>query len=105
VEWDGDVSEKTFDVKTGHGDLSWKRKISPKKKDKLSLIHIKTTDDHLMHIVGKAKDKDGNVFYVVKNSWGRKSGANGYMFFSENYMSMKTVSIYIPKHVLGALAQ
>jgi bleomycin hydrolase len=104
VEWDGDVSEKTFDVKTGMATYLEKEKITEEKRQD-EFDSYKTTDDHLMHIVGKAKDKDGNVFYVVKNSWGRKSGANGYMFFSENYMSMKTVSIYIPKHVLGALAQ
>jgi len=33
-----------------------------------------TTDDHLMHIVGKAKDQTGKVYYKVKNSWGSDSG-------------------------------
>ena len=104
VEWDGDVSEKTFNVKTGMATYREKENITEEKRQ-AEFDSYTTTDDHLMHIVGKAKDKDGNEFYVVKNSWGSKSGANGYMFFSENYMSMKTVSIYIPKHILGVLTQ
>ena len=41
-----------------------------------------TTDDHLMHIVGRAKDQDGNTYYKVKNSWGTKAGKDGYYYAS-----------------------
>ena len=29
-----------------------------------------TTDDHLMHIVGRATDVQGRRYFVIKNSWG-----------------------------------
>ena len=29
-----------------------------------------TTDDHLMHITGIAKDQNGTKYYITKNSWG-----------------------------------
>ena len=29
-----------------------------------------TTDDHLMHLTGIAKDQNGTKYYITKNSWG-----------------------------------
>ena len=55
-----------------------------------------TTDDHIMHITGRAKDQNGKKFYYVKNSWGEdKNSYNGYVFMSENYMQYKTVAIMV----------
>lgn len=28
-----------------------------------------TTDDHLMHLTGIAKDQNGTKYYITKNSW------------------------------------
>jgi bleomycin hydrolase len=61
-----------------------------------------TTDDHLMHIVGKAKDERGNFYYVVKNSWGTGSGKDGFMYISVPYMQMKTISVMVHKSGLPA---
>ena len=36
-----------------------------------------TTDDHLMHITGIAKDQNGTKYYITKNSWGAESNKSG----------------------------
>jgi bleomycin hydrolase len=60
--------------------------------------NYKTTDDHLMHITGIAKDQNGNKFYKVKNSWGNKNHKyNGYLFVSEAYFKLKTINILLHK--------
>ncbi len=58
-----------------------------------------TTDDHLMHITGIAKDQDGVKYYIVKNSWGPNNG-DGYLYVSENYFKAKTIQIMIHKDAL-----
>ena len=59
-----------------------------------------TTDDHLMHIVGKAKDQDGTEYYIVKNSWGEISPYKGYLYMSKAYVAMKTVAIMVHRDAL-----
>ena len=38
-----------------------------------------TTDDHAMHIVGKASDQNGTPYYKIKNSWGPYNSYDGYL--------------------------
>lgn len=57
-----------------------------------------TTDDHLMHITGIAKDQNGTKYYITKNSWGadaNKSG--GYLNMSESYVRAKTINVVVHK--------
>jgi bleomycin hydrolase len=59
-----------------------------------------TTDDHLMHITGALKDQNGTKYYKVKNSWGsdeKRTANGGYVYFSEAYMRLKTISIMVHK--------
>jgi len=60
-----------------------------------------TTDDHLMHIVGKATDQKGNAYYIVKNSWGKENPFGGYLYVSEAYVKYKTTSIMLNKKALS----
>ncbi len=57
----------------------------------------RTTDDHGMHIVGLYKEANGTPFYHVKNSWGDSNEMGGYLFASENYFKMKTISVMVHK--------
>lgn len=60
-----------------------------------------TTDDHLMHITGTAKDQDGKLFYKVKNSWGTGNHIyEGYFYASESYMKANTIFFMIHKDAL-----
>ena len=62
--------------------------------------HYTTTDDHGMHIIGRAHDQKGEIFYIVKNSWGTNVGYDGYWYFSKNYVEYKTMSILVHKNAI-----
>ena len=109
IEWDGDVSEKGFMRRGGYAFntndtniLKQAPNVTAEEPTNQSLRQVgfdnlTTTDDHLMHVVGKAKYSDGKIFYIVKNSWSTKAGFDGYYLMSEAYMKMKTVSIIVNK--------
>ena len=59
--------------------------------------NYQTTDDHGMHIVGIAKDQEGDVFYKVKNSWGDYNKYHGYFYASKPYVTYKTMCIMVHK--------
>ncbi|MGZ3847036.1 MAG: C1 family peptidase [Flavisolibacter sp.] len=63
--------------------------------------NLTTQDDHLMHIVGVEKSKDGKTFFIVKNSWGQVGPFNGYINVSEAYFAINTISIVLPKSALS----
>jgi bleomycin hydrolase len=60
-----------------------------------------TTDDHLMHIVGLYKDQNGTKYFLVKNSWGTSNYPEGFLYVSESYFKMKTISIFLHKDGLS----
>lgn len=117
VEWDGDVSEKTFSSRHGVA-------VVPAKKEQTEIAlkqlvneidvtqefrqkefeNYNTTDDHLMHIMGLVKDQEGNIYYKIKNSWGANSdrvGNGGYIYMSESYFKLKSISVMVHKDVLS----
>lgn len=61
----------------------------------------KTTDDHLMHIIGIATDQNGTKYYITKNSWAADSNDfGGYLNMSESYVRAKTIYILVHKDAL-----
>ncbi|MCF6365046.1 MAG: C1 family peptidase [Bacteroidales bacterium] len=107
VDWDGDVSEDGFDNETGKADLSEKdiKKVQDEgfqRYRQITFENYKTTDDHLMHITGTAKDKDGRLYYITKNSWGNYNDYGGYLFMSKDYVKVKTIAIMIHKDAVPA---
>jgi bleomycin hydrolase len=114
VALDADVSEKTFSGKSGvavipESDTDAKAiltEIKPEKKVTQELRqaefeNFNTTDDHLMHIVGKMKDQKGNIYYKVKNSWGSENVANsGFVYMSVPYLRLKAISVMVNKNAL-----
>ncbi len=113
IAWDGDVSEKGFDAKKGIAVLP----VDPKREDLFTkpgdeinvttelrqekFENLTTTDDHLMHIVGKAKDQTGTEYYIIKNSWGPISPYKGFLYMSKSYLAMKTISVMLHQDVLS----
>lgn len=59
-----------------------------------------TTDDHGMEIIGSARDKKGNRYYKVKNSWDTNQVYDGYFYVSEPYFLAKTMNILVHKNAI-----
>ena len=112
VAWDGDVSEKGFDAKKGiavvpvdetRDDLfqnpgKEKNITQQLRQEQFETFH--TTDDHLMHLTGVAKDNRGTKYFLIKNSWGEISPYKGYLYMSESYLKLKTVAILVHKDAI-----
>lgn len=63
--------------------------------------NYQSTDDHLMHIVGKVKDQTGKEYFVVKNSWADKSNkTGGYVYMSEAYVRLNTLALLVHKNAI-----
>jgi len=113
IALDCDVSEKTFSGKYGiavsPNDVLDNKKALEYIVDEKDITvayrqeeyeNYNTTDDHLMHVVGMLKDQKGTIYYKVKNSWGADSkriGNGGYIYMSEAYFRLKTISILLHK--------
>lgn len=115
---DADVSEPTFSGKNGIAvipedaadnktiltEIKTEKKITPEFRQ-AEFENFDTTDDHLMHIVGKMKDQKGNIYYKVKNSWGTDKArvANGgFVYMSVPYIKLKAISVLVHKNGLDA---
>lgn len=62
-----------------------------------------TQDDHLMQITGLAKDAAGKEYFLVKNSYGSKSGPyGGYVYVSIPYFAINTISVVVDKKAVPA---
>ena len=109
IAWDGDVSEKSFSARSGIAVLPTdvKRKDlfdNPSEEMEVTQAlrqetfeNFSTTDDHLMHLVGTAKDQNGTKYYITKNSWGKISDFEGYLMMSKAFVQLKTVGIMVHK--------
>lgn len=116
VDLDCDVSERTFSSKEGvavipkdsENNIKALQGVYPEmnitqqyRQDEFE--SFATTDDHLMHITGMLHDQNGTKYYKVKNSWGTDETRNangGYVYFSEAYMRLKTISVMVHKDAL-----
>ncbi|OMP32862.1 C1 family peptidase [Mangrovimonas sp. DI 80] len=116
IELDCDVTETTFSSKYGLavipedkniGEAALKaitneKEITPEFRQQ-EFENFNTTDDHLMHIVGMVEDQNGTIYYKVKNSWGKhtkKVPNDGFIYMSEAYFKLKTISIMVHKDAL-----
>ncbi len=58
-----------------------------------------TTDDHLMQLTGIAKDENGTIYYITKNSYGPSRGRfNGYLYMSESFVRAKSIAVLVHKN-------
>lgn len=102
--WDMDMSEKGYIW--DKGVATFPGPVTQEKRQTWFDDYL-TTDDHLEHITGLARDQEGNRFYLVKNSWG--SGDHiykGYHYVSVPYMRAKTLFIMVHRDAVPpALAE
>jgi bleomycin hydrolase len=114
VLWDADVSNNGFNGKNGIGmflapseklvehmnpdfkEATWNADIRQQLFENFT-----TQDDHLMHIVGIEKTKEGKTFFIVKNSWGTDGEYNGYVHVSEAYFAINTIGLVLPKAAIN----
>lgn len=119
VCWDGDMSENSYSDMMGVAVMATASEMAAEPRQKLSFSRIykedvvtqdsrqsdfenfSTTDDHLMHLIGMAKDTNGTTYYTVKNSWKPEINRfGGYNYLSENYVKAKTVGILVHKKAI-----
>ena len=114
VAWACDVSDKGFSIKNGIAVMpnqSWsdmsteeaqaiyagphEEAIIDQEARQEQYDNYLTQDDHGMVIQGMVKDQEGNIFYIIKNSWGDipNDFRPGYLYASESYVRLKTISI------------
>jgi bleomycin hydrolase len=107
--WDGDVTEypiiknnqvdSSVQVVDLQSDGNSSKNITQVRRQQ-TFDNYTTTEDHLSHLVGIAKDKSGNKYYLLKDSQGTDSPLNGYLLISEAYIKLKTISVMTYKSVL-----
>ncbi len=119
IVWDGDISEREFNFNKGVATVplkDWKQKTLDEKREtgamyepekkitqqmrQEAFITQNTTDDHLMHIIGLVQDDNKTKYYLTKNSWGKSNKLGGYIYMSEAYIMLKTISLMVHKDAL-----
>lgn len=119
VCWDGDMSEKSYSDRMGVAVNPTGEELNSEPGKELSFKKIYkeedvtqesrqdgferfvTTDVHLMHLIGKATDQNGTVYYKVKNSWKPEINIfGGYNFLSKRFVEAKTISIVVHKDAI-----
>ncbi|MFH0974609.1 MAG: C1 family peptidase [Spirochaetota bacterium] len=120
VCWEGDTSEKSFNLKKGIAILPLKDWYDRTEAEKDSICNSPETekkvtqelrqelfnnyaseDNHIMHIIGIAKDQNNTGYYIAKDSRGTKDKKHsGFIYMSESYILAKTISVMINKYGL-----
>ena len=119
VEWDGDVSNRGFSAQNGIAIVPavdwadkteaqraaafeyWESEVNVSQNYRQELFDKQvTTDDHLMHVTGMLDESHSGNFYAIKNSWGEISDLKGYLYASDNYMRLNTVSITVHRDAI-----
>lgn len=97
VELSKEERQKKF---FGFNESVPEKKITDKERME-AFDNYSSTDDHLMHIIGMATDRLGQLYYLTKNSWGKTSNdKGGYLFMSEQYARLNTIAITVHKKAI-----
>ena len=120
VSWDGDVSDKYCSTRAGaaivpvdehnadDGTISdflkqvhKQKPINQEDRDQ-AFYDYQTTDDHLMHLTGVAKDQNGAKYFLTKNSHGPVRGYDGYLYMSDSFVRLRTIAYMVHKDAVPA---
>ena len=97
VCWEGDISEEGFSFQKGTACLKDKNMKVGQEERQLEFERLQTTDDHAMELVGIAHDRQGNKYFIAKNSWGEDNPYKGFMYLSFNYVKLKTIAVFMSR--------
>ena len=119
IAWDGDVSERAFSHSNGLAlvpEKTWEERSEEERRElfrspqpeksvtqesrQASFDNFSTTDDHLMHITGTARDQNGTLYYLTKNSYGETNDYDGFLYMSEPYVKKKTIAVMVHKDAI-----
>ena len=105
IDWDGDMSEKGINHEKGVNELTAEDYEKIKQSGMIAYRQetfddFTSTDDHLMHIIGNAKNKDGKTYFITKNSWGVYNKYDGYIYMSEDFVKIKTIALMVHKNAV-----
>jgi bleomycin hydrolase len=103
LAWDGDIGNKGGFRENGYVYVRGEYEDEPMitQAQRQSAYERKTTtDDHNMHLVGITYTRDGQKFYILKNTWGENRGINGMWYLSENYFKLRTISVTVHKDAI-----
>ena len=100
VCWGGDVSGNGFDRQ----GLAQEEQAPTQDLRQQRFDQWDATYDHVMLIYGKAKDQDGNEYYMVKNSWGDAGNYQGIWYMRKNYIAFNTTYIFLNRQAVPEMA-
>ena len=110
VAWDADVSNEGFSFLEGWAimpetaatkeqwggvDAMPDEPLVDQSMRQVAFDTQENTDDHLMHIVGRATDAQGRRYFVIKNSWGQDNPYGGQQFVSMSYFRHHTMGVMV----------
>ncbi len=95
LAWDGDVSEPGWAPEQCMATVMGGGAAIGSVERQKAIDNLGTKVDHVMHVVGTARDARGRKYYVLKNSWGTIGPCHGYIFMSERYFRLKTVAFMV----------
>lgn len=100
VCWEGDVSEPGFSFKDGVARMPAGAGPVTQRRRQQAFERLQTTDDHVMALVGLARDRKGRRYFIAKNSWGTRNPYGGLMYLSDDYVRMKTVAVIVQSSLI-----
>jgi bleomycin hydrolase len=102
IGWDGDADDPYFDFIGGLAYIPDTINDFQAARQK-AFENQGTLLDHMMHIVSSVKDKQGQKWYYIKNSWGNYSNQlGGFLFMRDDYFKIRTVAIIVNKKAIPA---
>lgn len=101
VCWEGDTSEPGFSFADGITVFGNEDRQYTQQDRQREFDRHRTTDDHVMALVGIAHDEKGRKYFIAKNSWGTANRFHGYMYLSFNYVKMKTCCVIVSREAVG----
>ena len=97
ARWTGSNAKNGAAIKTSNNEKTITQELR-----QLGYDNWETTDDHGMVIYGLAKNKQGDEYFMVKNSWGDYGKYHGMFYASKAYVAYKTMNILIHKSAIPA---
>ncbi|MDY4663948.1 MAG: C1 family peptidase [Alloprevotella sp.] len=97
ARWTGSNAKNGASIKTSNNEKTITQELR-----QLGYDNWETTDDHGMVIYGLAKNKQGDEYFMVKNSWGDYGKYHGMFYASKAYVAYKTMNILIHKSAIPA---